>query len=338
MESKYCIGVDLGGTNIAIGLVRLDIKSISKQISIKTNAPRPCEEISRDIYSICKKLCKMESISMSDVLWIGVATPGIVKNEVVISACNLGWENEPFGEVLAEITGKTVYVANDANAAAYAEDVWGSGKGKKSLVAITLGTGIGGGIVFHGRIWEGMNGFAAEIGHMMIELNGRQCTCGKRGCFETYCSATALIKDTKRLMEEYSDSVMWSDVGGDISKVNGATAFRAMEKGDKAAERAVNDFIDYLAHGVSNIINIFQPCVVCIGGGISREGEKLLQPLRERVSKLAFGVEGFRTELVAATFKNDAGIIGAALLGLQKRNYRGKNGKFSKSSSTAISH
>ncbi len=317
-NSKYCIGVDLGGTNIAIGLVNLETKEIAKQISVKTNAPRPCEEISGDINSVCLKLCEMENISLSDVLWIGVATPGIVKNETVMAAFNLGWENVEFGKILRDITGRPTYVANDANAAAYAEAMWGSGKGKKSLIAFTLGTGVGGGIVFHGKIWEGMNGFAAEMGHMMIELNGRPCGCGKRGCIEAYCSATALIKDTKRLMEEDRNSVMWSDVGGDISKVSGKTAFRAMEKGDKTAARVVNEFIDYLAHGVANAINIFQPSVVCIGGGISREGENLLAPLRARVSELAFGIEGFRTELVAATFKNDAGIIGAALLGLQK--------------------
>ena len=319
MKSKYCIGVDLGGTNIAVGLVDLETHDIAKQISIKTNAPRSCEQISADIAAVCQKLCEMEKISMSSVLWVGVATPGIVKDETVIVAFNLGWNNVPFGKILAEATGRPTYVANDANAAAYAEAMWGSGMGKKSLVAFTLGTGVGGGIVFDGKIWEGMNGFAAEMGHMMIEINGRPCSCGKNGCIESYCSASALIKDTKRLMNENPDSIMWDCVDSDISRVSGKTAFRAKEKGDKVATAVVNDFIDYLAQGVSNIINIFQPDVVCIGGGISREGENLLAPLRERVSKLSFGVDGMRTELVAATFKNDAGIIGAALLGLQKR-------------------
>ncbi len=318
-KSKYCIGVDLGGTNIAVGLVNLDAKSIAKQVSVKTNAPRSCEDISEEISSLCHKLCAMENISMSEILWIGVATPGIVKNETVIAACNLGWENVPFGKILGEISGKPTFVANDANAAAYAEAVWGSGKGKKSLVAITLGTGIGGGIVFHGRIWEGMNGFAAEMGHMTIEFNGRPCTCGKCGCIEAYCSATALVKDTKRLMNENPDSALWADVDGDISRVNGKTPFRVAESGDKTALRIVSEFTEHLAHAVANVINVFQPSVVCIGGGISREGENLLAPLRERVERLSFGVEGARTELVAATFKNDAGIIGAALLGLQNR-------------------
>ena len=316
-KTKYCIGVDLGGTNIAVGLVNLETKTIVKQHSVKTNAPRPCEEISSDIAAVCNKLCHMEGIGMSDVLWVGVATPGIVKDKTVIYANNLGWNNVPFGKILERATGKPTHVANDANAAAYAEAMWGAGTGTGSLIAFTLGTGVGGGIVFNGKIWEGMNGFAAEMGHAVVDPQGRLCGCGKRGCIEAYCSATALIKETKRVMTLYPESIMWNEVDGNIERVSGKTAFRAKDKGDKAAELVVGEFIDYLALGVSNAINIFQPDVVCIGGGISREGDNLLVPLRERVLHNTFGIEGGRTKVVAATFKNDAGIIGAALLGLQ---------------------
>ncbi len=318
MKSKYCIGVDLGGTNIAVGLVDLETRAIVKQHSIKTNAPRSCEEISADIAHVCEKVCAMQGISVSELAWVGAATPGIVKGDTVVLASNLGWDNAPFGYILKSLLKVDTYIANDANAAAYAEAVWGSGAGCESLIAFTLGTGVGGGIVFGGRIWEGSNGFAAEMGHAVIEPNGRQCTCGKRGCIEAYCSATALIKDTKRMMQEHPESIMWEHVGGELGKVSGKTAFRAMEAKDATATLVVNSFIDYLAIGVSNAINIFQPDVVCIGGGISREGEALLLPLRERVERDTFGISGARTKLVAATFKNDAGIIGAALLGLQK--------------------
>ena len=318
-KSEYCIGVDLGGTNIAVGLVNLETKAIVKQHSIKTNAPRSCEEITKDIVGVCKKLCDMEKIRLSDLRWIGVATPGIVKGDTVVKAFNLGWDNAPFAKLIREATGRPAYIANDANAAAFAEAMWGSGEGTSSLIAFTLGTGVGGGIVFDGKIWDGTNGFAAEMGHMVIDPAGIECACGKRGCIEAYASASALVRETKRVMKLYPESIMWQSVDGDIEKVSGKTAFRAMEAGDRAATLVVDRFCDYLAIGVSNIVNIFQPDVICIGGGISREGELLMAPLRERVLHNSFGTDSKRTKLVAATFKNDAGIIGAALLGLQDK-------------------
>lgn len=320
---RYCIGVDLGGTNIAVGLVRLDTKSIVRQFSVKTNAPRSCKEISESIADVARKLCYKEGIRLSDVEWIGIATPGIVKDGVVIAAFNLYWENAELGKTLSEVTKRPTYVANDANAAAYAEAMWGSGQGAKSLVAFTLGTGVGGGIVIDGKIFEGMNGFAAEMGHTILVPGGRSCVCGKRGCLEAYCSATAFVKETKRVMRLYPESLMWKEVEGDIERVRGRTAYKAMEAGDKYAKTVIDDFVASLAIAVENITNIFQPDVVCIGGGISREGETILAPLRERVAHRTFGIEGMRTKIVAAQFRNDAGIIGAALLGLQYEKNKG---------------
>ena len=323
-EKNYCIGVDLGGTNIAVGLVDLACRRIVRQMSVKTNAPRSCEEISKDIASVANTLCQQEKISMSDVRWVGAVTPGTVKDGVVAGACNLGWKNVDFRSILEKMTGRPTYVANDANGAAYAEALWGSGEGANSLCAITIGTGVGGGIVFDGKMWEGMNGFAAEMGHMVIVAGGRPCGCGKCGCLEAYCSATALISETKRFMKRYPESVMWKLCDGNVDRVSGKTAFLAKASGDRAAELVIDQFINYLAIGVANVINVFQPDVVCIGGGISREGEALMAPLRERVLHESFGVDGARTKLVAATFKNDAGIFGAALLGLQKENFKMK--------------
>ena len=324
-HKEYCIGVDLGGTNIAVGLVDLVSRKIVKQTSMKTNAPRSCQEISRDIASMCRTLCLQEKISMNQLKWVGAVTPGIVKDGVVKSAVNLGWKNADFRKILADATHRTTYIANDANGAAYAEALWGSGEGSSSLVAITIGTGVGGGIVFDGVLWEGMNGFAAEMGHVIIDAHGRQCGCGKRGCLEAYCSATALINETKRLMKLYPESLMWKLCDGSIDRVSGKTAFTAKAQGDKAACEVVDTFIEYLAIGVANAINIFQPDVVCIGGGISREGENLMAPLRERVYHESFGIDGGRTKVVAATFKNDAGIFGAALLGLQEEKIEMKS-------------
>ena len=315
---RYCIGVDLGGTNIAVGLIDLDGKVILHKKSVKTRAPRPCEEISTDIKDVCLELCDMEGIAISNVEWIGIATPGIVRNGVVIDAFNLGWTNQKFGEIVSRLTGRPTFVANDANAAAYAEAKWGCGVGEDSLIAVTLGTGIGGGIILDGKIWEGFNGFAAELGHMVIDVNGRQCTCGLRGCLEAYCSATALVHETKRMMKLYPDSLLWEVTGGDLSKVDGRTAFTALAEGDSAAHHVIHDFVNYLAIGIANIINIFQPSVVCVGGGISGQGEDLMRPLRERLKYTSFGTKDMRTRVEAAVFRNDAGIIGAGLLGIME--------------------
>ena len=315
---RYCIGVDLGGTNIAIGLLDLDDRVILHKKSVKTRAPRPCEEISRDIKEVCLTLCERQGIGLDEVEWIGIATPGIVRDGVVISAVNLGWTDEKFGQIVSRITGRPTFVANDANAAAYAEAKWGCGVGEHSLIAVTLGTGIGGGIVLDGKIWEGFNGFAAELGHMVIDVGGRRCACGLRGCLEAYCSATALVNETKRMMALYPDSLMWQLVGGDISKVDGRTAFAANAQGDFAAAQIIDDFVDYLAIGIANIINVFQPSVVCVGGGISGQGDELMRPLRQRLRYTSFGTKDMRTRVEAAVYRNDAGIIGAGLLGIME--------------------
>ncbi len=315
---SLCIGVDLGGTNIAVGIVDLKRKAIIRKKSAKTNAPRPCEEISRDILRLCLDMCRFENISFDKIQWIGIATPGIVKGGRVIFANNLGWKNVNFSEIMKNLSGKPTFVANDANAAAYAEAVWGVGKDDSSLVAVTLGTGVGGGIVIDGKICGGMNGFAAEFGHTIIDANGRSCRCGKRGCLEAYASATALVKEAKRVMQLYPDSLMWKLSGGNPNRMNALIPFRAAGEGDHAASELIEEYTKYLAIGISNIINVLQPDVVCVGGGVSGEGENLMKPLREQIKRISFGVEELRTKIEVARFRNDAGIIGGALLGTQK--------------------
>ncbi|MBR2930853.1 MAG: ROK family protein [Clostridia bacterium] len=322
---KYCIGIDLGGTNIAVGLVDLDSKRILDKRSVKTLAPRSADSIAQDMVKLITGLCERAGIKLWQVEWIGVATPGVVKDGVVISAPNLGWRNEPLGEIVYSLTGRPTFVANDANCAAYAEAIWGCGVGSQSLVAVTLGTGVGGGIIVDRKVWEGINGFAAEIGHMVIEANGRQCGCGKRGCLEAYCSASALVKESRRMMTLYPDSAMWQLAGGDINRVSGIHPFVAARAGDVAANQVVNDYVNYLAIGISNIINVFQPEVVCVGGGVSGEGDNLLLPLRERLKYTSFGTEASRTRVEIAKYRNDAGIIGAGLLGLMKEELQLKS-------------
>ncbi|MBR2343571.1 MAG: ROK family protein [Clostridia bacterium] len=322
---KYCIGVDLGGTNTAVGLIDLDSKRIISKASTKTRAPRSAREIALDIRRLIHSLCDGEKIGMENLLWVGVATPGIVKNGVVVRATNLGWVNVPLAAIIGEVTSLPSFIANDANAAAYAEAQWGVGSGELSLIAVTLGTGVGGGIVIDGKIWEGVNGHAAEVGHMVVETDGRQCACGKRGCLETYCSVRALTAEAVRMMKRYPDSILASLAGGVPERMNGLIPFEAKRRGDAAGGLVVDEFISYLATGVANIINVFQPAVVCIGGGISGEGEDLIGPLRERLKRATFGSSGASTRVELAKYKNEAGIIGAGLLGLMNERTNKKS-------------
>lgn len=310
----YSIGVDIGGTNIAIGIVDTENAVIVAKNSVKTLAPRPAREVAEQIVSVCRELCDASGIPFEKIEKIGVGTPGVVKDNVVSVALNLGWDGEPLGDMISELSGKAAYVANDANVAVYAEALMGAGAGADSVAGILIGTGVGGGIIINGKIWDGVNGFAAELGHVVIEKGGRECVCGKRGCLEAYCSATALIKDTRKAMSEHTDSVMWDIVSGNIDAVNGRTAFDAVKRGDAAAAGVVDSFIESLAVGVANVINLLQPDVVCIGGGVSGEGDNLLIPLKERLDAMTFSVGSSKTLVTTAKFGNSAGIIGAALL------------------------
>lgn len=314
---NYCIGVDIGGTNISAGIVDLSAKKIVRKSYIKTRAPRPAEEVCDDITKLCDGLAVAEGLALSDMQWIGIATSGIVKGGSVVMANNLGWHNVDLLSIMQHRVDIPVFLANDANAVAYAEAIWGVGADSRSLVAVTIGTGVGGGIVIDGRMWEGTNGFAAELGHTTLDPEGRLCTCGKRGCFESYCSIIALVSEARRVMGLYPDSAMWQLCKGDLSRVSGLTPFQAAERGDRAAQIVLDEYIKYLAIGVANIINILQPDVVCIGGGISAEGDALMRPLRDKIENISFGAKEGRTKVMAAKFFNDAGIVGGALLGKQ---------------------
>ncbi|MGI5906648.1 MAG: ROK family protein [Candidatus Pararuminococcus gallinarum] len=314
---KYYVGIDLGGTNIAVGVVNEDYQIVGRA-KLKTNVPRPAEEVFDDMVKAARMAVEDAGLTLEDIEWVGVDTPGTVDVETgyLIYANNLFFHNVPMGPYLSEKLGKPVYIENDANAAAYGEALAGGAKGKEDVIVITLGTGVGGGVIINGKIYAGFNHGGAELGHMAIVKDGRQCTCGRKGCFETYCSATGLITTTKEYMEKYKDSVMWELCGGNLDKVSGRTAFDAMRKGDQAGRECVDEYIAYMAYGLASIVNIFQPEVICIGGGISKEGETLLAPLRELVKAEDYcRTSKKRVKIVTATLGNDAGIIGAAFLG-----------------------
>lgn len=318
---KYYIGIDLGGTNIVAGVVNENYEIVATA-KVKTNLPRPAEEICKDMAKVAEKAVSEAGLQMSDIESVGVGTPGIANSEsgVVEYSNNLGFENVPMAEMIGNILGKPVYIENDANAAAYGEFVAGAAKGARHAVAITLGTGVGGGIIIDGKIFAGFNFAGAEIGHTVIEVDGPQCTCGRKGCFEVFSSATGLIRMTKEAMEENKSSKMWEMMKEDGNRVSGRLAFNAMRAGDETAKAVVDKYIKYLAAGITNTINIFQPDVLCIGGGVCNEGDPLLLPLKELVKKEVYTRNSKNnTEIVIAKLGNDAGIIGAAFLGLAKK-------------------
>ena len=316
----YRLGIDLGGTNIVAGIVDENYKVIAKAQE-KTRAIRPAAEIADDMAKVTFEAVKNAGISIDDIEGFGIGTPGSVdaKTGTVIYANNLGFYNVPLADMLKERTGKEFFVANDADSAAYGEYIAGAGKGTKDFIMITLGTGVGGGIILDGKIRAGYNGAGGELGHTVIQMNGEACTCGRDGCFETYASATALIRQTKQAMIKNSSSIMWDICDNDMGKVNGLTAFDAMRKGDEAGKNVVDTYISYLGIGITNFINIFQPDVFCIGGGISKEGDTIVKPLKRIVGcdNYARSIEK-KTLIKAAQLGNDAGIIGAAYIGAQK--------------------
>lgn len=316
----YYLGVDLGGTNIAIGLVDKNFNIVAKG-KVPTKAERPTGEIIDDMATLCASVVKKANISFDEVESVGIATPGSINPNtgVVLFANNIYMKHYPIADELKKrIPVKKVYLENDANAAALAEAKAGAGAGCNSLVMVTLGTGVGGGVVIDGKLYSGFNYSGAELGHTVIEVGGRPCTCGRKGCFEAYSSATGLIKMTKEKLLETKNTIMWKMVNDDINKVSGRTAFDASKKGDKAAQEVVDMYIEYLGCGLTNMVNIFQPEVLCIGGGVCGEGDYLLKPLIKIIERDQYGFEMQEKtcQIKIAELGNDAGIIGAAALGM----------------------
>ncbi len=312
----YKLGIDLGGTNIVAGVVNAENKIIGVG-KVKTNLPRSAESIADSMADAANTAIKNAGISIDDIDAMGIGTPGAVNAEtgVVAYSNNLGFYDVNLAALMKERMGKDFYIENDANAAAYGEYIAGAGRGTNNFLAITLGTGVGGGIIIDGKIYSGSNGAGGELGHTIISLGGECCSCGRHGCWEAYASATALIRQTKQAMIRYPESNMWELCEGDINKVNGITAFNAMRNGDKAGQMVVDKYLEYVALGLSNMINIFQPDVVCIGGGISKEGDTLLKPIKAIIEgeNYARNMKS-NTVIKTAALGNDAGIIGAAYL------------------------
>ncbi len=313
---RYYLGIDLGGTNTKAGVVD-DQGRILHKDRIKTFAMRDQYEIVRDMGLLGQRVIEASGIPLSGIAAIGVGSPGTSNNETgeLIFTGNLSFRHMPIREEFHKMFNLPFFIGNDANVAALAESVSGAAKGSRSSVTITLGTGVGGGFVLSDRIYSGFNQAGCEIGHHVLIVGGEPCTCGRNGCFEAYSSASALIRDTMRAAGENPDSMLNRLIEENGGKADGRTAFIARDAGDAIGAAVVDRYIDLLAEGLANVINMLMPEVIAIGGGISHEGESLLEPVRERALSRGFLAAGVvKPRIVLAQMGNDAGIVGAAMM------------------------
>ena len=310
------IGIDLGGTNIAAGLCDEQGK-ILYTASVPTLKERHWSEIIADMADIAKKVVAESGHDMSEVASVGIGCPGSIDKErgMVVYSNNIVMHNVPMADEFRKHLDLPVYLENDANAAALGEyAVYGDGV--SSFVFFTLGTGVGGGIIIDGKVWSGFNGAGGEIGHQSLVFGGEPCTCGRRGCLEAYASVTALINQTKAAMAAHPESLMneWAEKKG---KVSGRTAFECAKQGDAAAIAVRDRYIEYVAEGICSIVNVLQPEVVAIGGGISREGDALLEPIKAYFANNDYNRYMPKTDIRIAKLFGDAGIVGAAMTAKQ---------------------
>ncbi len=315
---KHYVGIDLGGTNIAVGIVDEDYNIIYKG-KIKTSAELGFKKVIQNMGEIVNKCIEESGVDKASISSVGLGSPGFMdsKTGLLVYANNMGWRNVPIHDELKQYVDYPIYIKNDADAAAFGETLAGAAKDYDNAIMITLGTGVGGGVILNNKIFSGCDDMGGELGHTKLVFNGEECTCGQKGCLEAYASATAFIRDTKRAMEKNPDSIMHSICGGNIENANGRTAFDAARQGDAVALKVVEDYIDYLAAGLSSFAAVFRPDVFIIGGGLSGEGDYLINPLNERILHYTYSADLVGApKAIKAKLGNDAGIIGAALLEL----------------------
>ena len=309
---KLKIGIDLGGTNIAGGLV-----SDSGELIYKTSAPTVTDSEESLLSAIVNVINEIKThANGEEISGVGIGVPGHAddKTGIVVYCNNVPFENTPLAEYVKRETGLSCTIGNDANAAALGEVLFGSAKNYSNAIMITLGTGIGAGIIFDNKVFSGCNGAAGEIGHMCLVPDGIPCACGRRGCFELYGSATALKRQTREAMEKHPESIL-NKLAKTPEEVSGKTAFDAMRAGDEVGKAVVDQYVRYLATGVVDIINLLYPEAIIFGGGVAKEGETLLAPICEIVEKESYSTYGRQPKFLTAELGNDAGIIGAAFLG-----------------------
>ena len=311
------IGFDVGGTGVQVGVVNEQGEILCKG-NMVTRTDIPVADQIKAMADCALDTLSRSGCTLDDVKALGAGLPGVVdpRTGYVAFCPNLGWKDVDFAGEMKKHINKPVYMDNDATVAGLAENVAGVSAGAHSSVFLTLGTGVGGGIVIGGKVWSGAHGVGSEIGHMIIELDGHPCNCGNRGCLERYCSATAIILAARAAVMQYQDSAIMAKCEGDPMKINAKMVFDAAKEGDDLGMKLFSDYVKALAHGIVSIINFFDPEVIALGGGVSKAGDFLLNALREEVAKLVMYKTLPYARIELAMLGPDAGIIGAAMLGL----------------------
>jgi glucokinase len=311
------VGIDMGGMSIKFGLVNDNNEIIAKKV-IPTRLDVPARDLVQDMADTVVALLKENNITLDACQGVGIGSPGTVDDEkgVILCSNNFGWENVPIIPIMSETLKDTVmHIANDADVAALGEVCAGAAADVKNAVLLTLGTGVGGGVILNKEIFQGVYAGGCELGHMVIVQGGEPCTCGRRGCLESYASATALLRMARKEAAAHPDSKMNVMCDGDLTNMNGRIPFDAAAQVDIPAQNVIEEYESYLACGITNVINIFRPEKVILGGGVAAQKENLTRPLQKMVDQMCFGREhGEIAEIVVSELGNDAGIIGAANL------------------------
>ena len=313
---NYYVGLDVGGTNLAAGVVDEEYRMLSR-VSIPTGAGRSIEEITEDMARVTQRAIDESGLSVKNFKSWGIGMPSYVnpKTDLLVHANCFGWRNVPIYKYLEDKLPLEIYIENDANCAALGEVLAGAAVTEENVIMLTLGTGVGGGIIVDGKIYCGADLMGAELGHAKLVYNGEPCTCGQKGCVEAYCTATALIRQMKEAAQQAKDSLLWDVCGGDLNQLEGKSLFDAVGLGDRTAKQVLMQYADYLSCAMSTYITLFRPNKIILGGGIAGAGEVLLKPLKERLAVNTFaGSEIGVPDVVTAKLLNDAGIIGAAFL------------------------
>ncbi len=313
----YFIGIDLGGTNMTIGLINESYELVDK-LSAKTLREREADEIVLDMINLSKEIISKNNLTNADIKSLGIGSPGIcdVERGVIVYAGNIKFKEYPIKEVFEKHFDFPIFLGNDANVAALGEYLVGAGKEYRSSVVITLGTGVGGAYIENGKILTGLSYKGAELGHVSLVVGGEPCTCGRKGCWEAYSSATALIRDINRAAKANPSSKLNEYIQGEEDHTNAKMVFDAILDGDEVAKEVVDNYYYYLAEGLANMITIFDPEVIILGGGVAGQGDAMIKPVKEKLLKIIFG-GNLTCDIVCAKLGNDAGVLGAGLLSLE---------------------
>lgn len=310
----HYLGVDIGGTKTAVGLID-DNNQLLDVASVPTDVEGGLSVICKNVANLTDNVLRNQGLSYSDLEYIGVGCPGSIDEDGnVLYANNLNFLNKPLKEELLKYISLPIYVENDANCAGLGEYYMLKEKNVSNFLMITLGTGIGSASIIDGKMFKGFNNAAPELGHCIIEAGGIQCDCGNKGCWEMYCAGHALVKKARDMARKNPNSMMWDIAKGNIDAIDGRVPFMAASEGDKAAKEAIDDYLYYLKVGITNVINSFQPQILAIGGGISEQGDIIIQTAQEAVYNGSYSKNVKMTKVVKAVLGNKAGIYGAAYL------------------------